>query len=84
MFLSEIPAAMPPLSAEQLRQALECADLGMSRRSAGIVLGVREIRIPKREYAAARSAGTAAPHPGAVRTAAGNNSRLHEEQLQWI
>ena len=57
MFISEIPAAMPPLSAEQLRQALECADLGMTRRSAGIVLGVREIRIPKREYAAARQRG---------------------------
>ena len=43
---------MPPLSDEQWRQALECADLGMSRTRAAIVLGVRAVRIPKREYAA--------------------------------
>ena len=53
MFLSELPReAMPPLSDEQMRQALECADLGMPLRSAAIVLGVRVVRIPKRQYAA--------------------------------
>ena len=57
MFIQEIRAALPELSAEQLRQALEAADLGMSRRRAAILLGVRELRIPRREYAAALQRG---------------------------
>lgn len=57
MFISEIRAALPPLSAKEQAEAMEMADLGMSRRRAAALLGVRAIQIPKREYAAARHRG---------------------------
>ena len=57
MFISEIRAALPPLSEAEYSTAMELASLGIRLRPAARLMRVHYLRIPRRQFGTARIRG---------------------------
>ena len=57
MFISEIRAALPPLSEKEYSTAMELASLGIRLRPAARLMQIHYLRIPKRPFRTARIRG---------------------------